>query len=353
MKLKTTAIATMFLVTLAMPTSAEQRTLSLDGPEGFIPPPLHPAGIKLEAVPLGSDVYALLSNHPGVDNSGFIVGERGVLVIDAHINRDMAQQIQDAVKRVTPRPIIYLVNTNYHGDHTFGNYAFPDETIIVAHRETARHMTRFEEEREFLLPAVDDDATVFAEVELRLPDVEFDDHIRLDLGGRYVDLYHFGPGNTTGDTVVYEPQTQTAWTGNLVIGEGTIPLLIEGRPGAYLETISRFAASLELRTVIPGHGIPTTAAIFGRYVRYLTELMELVRKADRSGYPLATVLEEDLGPEYQLPPELAAAQPFISGLHKWNLQKAYLEILQRQDVTIGDKTRNRYQTTTSKERENE
>ena len=326
MKLKTAVIATMLFVTLAIPALAGQRTVSLDGPEGFFPPPLHPEGITLETVPLGKDVYALLSNHPGVDNSGFIVGERGVLVIDAHINEEMAQQIQDAVKRVTRKPILYLVNTNYHGDHTFGNYAFPDETIIVAHRETAWHMRRFEEERIFLLPTVNGDATVFADATLRLPDVEFADHLRLDLGGRYVDLHHFGPGNTAGDTVVYEPQTQTAWTGNLVIGEGTIPLLIEGRPAAYLETISRFAAALELRTVIPGHGMPTTAAIFGRYVRYLAELIELVRKAHRSGSSLATVLENDLGPGYTLPPEFAAAQPFIAGIHKWNLQKAYLEL---------------------------
>ncbi len=326
MKLKT-AIATLILVGLVLPLSAEQRPLNLDGPAGFIPPPIHPEGVTLVTKPLGNNVYALLSNHPGVDNSGFIVGERGVLVIDAHINGDMARQIQDAVRRVTPKPILYLVNTNYHGDHTFGNYAFPSETIIVAHRETARHMQRFDFERNFLLATVKGDATVFDGVELRLPDVEFENHIRLDLGGRYVDVYHFGPGNTAGDTVVYEPQTRTAWTGNLVVGEGTIPFLIEGRPGVYLETISLFARTLEVRTIIPGHGIPTTAAIFGRYVRYLTELIEFVREANRSGDSLATALENELGPDYEIPPDspFAAAWPFVEGLHKWNLQTAYLE----------------------------
>ena len=326
MKLKT-AIAMMILTALVLPVSAEQHVLNLDGPAGFILPPLHPDGTTLVIKPLGNDVYALLSNHPGVDNSGFIVGERGVLVIDAHINGKMAQQIQDAVGRVTRKPILYLVNTNYHGDHTFGNYAFPSATIIVAHRETARHMQHFEEERSLLLATVNGDAAVFDGVELRLPDVEFEDHIRLDLGGRYVDVYHFGPGNTAGDTVIYEPRTQTAWTGNLVLGEGTIPFLIEGRQGAYLETISRFASTLEVRTIIPGHGIPTTAAIFGRYVRYLTELIESVREATRSGYSLATTLEEDLGAEYQVPADspFAPLWPFVEGLHKWNLQKVYLE----------------------------
>ena len=92
-----------------------------------------------------------------MDNSAFVVGERGVLVIDAHINGAMARQIQVAVRRVTDKPILYLINTNFHGDHTFGNYAFPAETRIVAHRETAERMRDFEHEKKLLLATVNND----------------------------------------------------------------------------------------------------------------------------------------------------------------------------------------------------
>ncbi|HBK81520.1 MAG TPA: MBL fold metallo-hydrolase, partial [Nitrospinae bacterium] len=105
-------------------------------PGGFVPP-LDPTGIELKTKRLAPGVYALLAGHGAVDNSGFVVGDRGVLVIDAHINGAMARQIQAAVRRVTDKPILYLVNTNFHGDHTFGNYAFPASTQIVAHRKTA------------------------------------------------------------------------------------------------------------------------------------------------------------------------------------------------------------------------
>ena len=115
-------------------------------PEGFIPPPLHPGDARLVTRPLGEGVYALLSGDVAVDNNGFVVGENGVLVIDAHINAEMAGQIQDAVRRVTDKPILYLVNTNYHGDHTFGNYAFPEATRVVAQRRTV------------LAPRVEDEA---------------------------------------------------------------------------------------------------------------------------------------------------------------------------------------------------
>jgi cyclase len=83
-------------------------------------------------------------------------------------------------------------------------------------------MRDFEREKKFLLPAVDNDRTVFGDVRLRLPDLVLDEYLELDLGGRVVELYHLGHGNTPGDTVVYVPEARTAWTGNLIVGEGSI-----------------------------------------------------------------------------------------------------------------------------------
>ena len=211
----------------------------------FIPPPINPSGARLETKELAPGVYGLLSSKPPVDNSGFVVGEHGVLVIDAHINGAMAGLIQTAVRQVTNKPILYVVNTNYHGDHTFGNYAFPQETLIVAQQKTAEIMRDFEREKQFLLPTVDNDPTVFGDVRLRLPDVVLDEYLELDLGGRVVELHHFGHGNTPGDTVVYVPEARVAWTGNLIVGVVNIPFLIEGGAGAYLETMARFTHTLE------------------------------------------------------------------------------------------------------------
>ena len=303
-----------------------------DAPANFIPPPIHPAGAQLQTKQLGDGVYALLSGLPVVDNSGFIVGERGVLVIDAHINAAMAGQIQDAVRRVTDKPILYLINTNYHGDHTFGNYAFPDETLIVAHRNTAEHMRYFEYEKKFLLTAVNDDRSVYSDAELRLPDIAFDKYLRLDLGGRFVELHYFGRGNTTGDTVVFEPHTRTAWTGNLVVGAGTIPPMFEGGVDAYLQTISRFSQTLEVKTIIPGHGAPATGLILGRYLRYLNDLKTSVRGAIDEGTTADAVIASlPLSVDY-LPPRdapQAALIPFLQGLHSLNVQRTYRDLTAR------------------------
>jgi len=295
------------------------------GQTGFVAPPLNPTGVQLETKQLDSGVYALLASRPPVDNSGFVVGERGVLVIDAHINGAMARQIQAAVRRVTQKPILYLVNTNYHGDHTFGNYAFPADTLIVAQRRTAERMHDFEHEKAFLLQTVNNDPTVYADAELRLPDIVFGDYLRLDLGGRVVELYHFGPGNTPGDTVVYVPGARVAWTGNLVVGEGSIPFLIEGGAQAYLGTIAQFAQVLEVETIVPGHGTMTSARIFDRYLGYLSNLIRSVRDAARAGRSLEETLQTPLAAAYA-PPSDSPLAGFVRGVHGWNLRRTYQEL---------------------------
>ena len=294
-----------------------------DPPAAFVPPPLHPGEIELKTRELAPSVHALLSGHPAVDNSGFVVGERGVLVIDAHINDAMARQIQAAVARVTDKPILYLVNTNYHGDHTFGNAAFPAHTTVIAHRETAARMRHFEHEKKLMLRTVNGDTSVFGDVTLRLPDVTFDKYLAIDLGGRVIELHHFGPGNTPGDTVVYVPDARVAWTGNLVVGQGTIPLLFEGRATTYLGTIARFAETLDVATIIPGHGFPATGAILGRYMSYLTALIQQVRDVHRAGRTVEQAVAEVALEAAYLPPPDSPVRQFLIGLHALNVQQTY------------------------------
>jgi len=328
------ALAALVVIGLALPVAAQQTSFGgFEPPAGWLPPPLDPTGVQLRTKELAPGVYALLSSRPPVDNSGFVVGEKGVLVIDAHINGVMARQIQAAVRAVTDKPILYLVNTNYHGDHTFGNYAFPAETKIVAHRKTAAAMRHFEREKALLLPAVNGNAAVFDDVRLRLPDVTFETSLRLDLGGRVVELHHFGPGNTAGDTVVYVPEAKAAWTGNLVLGAGSIPWAIEGKTPAYLETVARMAARLDIETIVGGHILMTSGDTLGAYLDYLSGHIKSVQKALGAGQTLEQTLADLPLDEAYLPPAdspLSAVRPVMQGFHLWNVKKTYQELKARE-----------------------
>jgi cyclase len=186
-------------------------------------------------------------------------------------------------------------------------------------------MHDFEQEKAFLLQTVNNDPTVYADAELRLPDIVFGDYLRLDLGGRVVELYHFGPGNTPGDTVVYVPEARVAWTGNLVVGEGSIPFLIEGGAQAYLGTIAQFAQALEVETIVPGHGTMTSGRIFDRYLGYLSNLIRSVREATRAGRSLDQTLQTPLAAAYAPPPD-SPLGGFVRGVHGWNLRRTYQEL---------------------------
>jgi hypothetical protein len=173
----------------------------MERPPGYRGPNLDPTGARLRPKRLAEGVYALMAFPPPKDNSGLVIGQHGALVIDAGINPAMAHQIQQ---------------------------------------------------------------TVIAEVtSWRRPDVVFDDHAEVDLGGRTVRLWHFGPGNRPGDTVVWVPEARAAWTGNLLGHHRVTPMLLEGGPAAYIDTLARFKSTLEVKTVVPGHG-PLAEARPGR-----------------------------------------------------------------------------------------
>ncbi len=298
-----------------------------DFPEGFTPFFLDPTGAHLEVKELGPGVYALLSSVPNVDNAGFVVGDRCVLVIDAHINLVMARQIQERVREVTDKPIRYLVNSNYHGDHTFGNCAFPEETLVIQHRRTAELVPYFREEMEFMLPCVGNDPAIFDGVELRKPDIVFDDFLRIDLGGAEVELHYFGPANTPGDTITYAPGAKAAWTGNMT--GGNLIVSLESDAPAYLKSIARFAQSLEVETLIPAHNPPSSAALLGGSLMYLSQVTNAVRKAVSEKWTLEEAMERiplDMAQPYA-PPADHPRIDFFRDLHAYNVQKTFLSLL--------------------------
>lgn len=296
-----------------------------DFPEGFTPFFLDPTGARLETKELSPGVYALLSSVPNVDNVGFVVGSRDVLVVDAHISLGMARQIQERVQEVTDKPIRYLVNSNYHGDHTFGNCAFPDETLLVQHRKTAGLVPFMEEEIRFLLPCVGNKPEIFEGVTLRRPDIVFDDYLRIDLGGRIVELHHFGPANTPGDTITYVPEARVAWTGNMT--GGNLIVALESDAPTYMESIRRFAAELDVETLIPAHNPISSAGVLGNYMNYLGFVTLAVRRAVRDGLSLSEA-------KSKIPLEAPFAPPldhprfdFFCDLHNYNIQKTYLSLM--------------------------
>src|SRR5258708_21042726 len=83
---------------------------------------------------------------------GIIVGEKGVLVIETMLTAKLANQVLDQVPRLTDKPIRYVVNTVYHGDHYYGNSLFPSIATIIMHSESKHYIVqKFEQDRKFII----------------------------------------------------------------------------------------------------------------------------------------------------------------------------------------------------------
>ena len=299
-------------------------------PAGYLGPDLNPDGLVLEPRELAPGVYALLADQVPKDNNGLIVGERAALVIDAGINGAVARQIQGLAHRLSDRPLRYLVNTTYHGDHTFGNYAFPPDLSILSsalNRASMVDLARVKRIRERNLRG--NHSAIEDVVERRLPDIVFDTYAQVDLGRRVVELWHFGAGNAPGDTIVCVPDARVAWTGNCLPRAGFAPMLLEGGPDAYIETLLAMQRTLHpSTTIVPGHGpVGELVPAITWLVDYLRDLSASVRQALTAGLDAATAVARSPIPErYGVAPRAPRTKELsdlMKHLHRLDVLAAY------------------------------
>ena len=264
---------------------------------------------------LAEGVYAFIapdSRTPYFNgNTLVVIGDDGVLVVDSGDALTATRATIAAIKRLTPLPVRYLVNTHWHWDHTLGNgeyrAAFPGVTIIstAATRElmdtkgrenlagsiaaippyldslrqalgagTRRDGTPLTAADRASIQAQIDDLgrglVFYKEASVALPDVTFDRELTVRLGRRAVKLLAFGRGNTAGDAVVYIPDARVVASGDLVVAP---------TPFAYDSHISEWAAAMQRLTaleaahIVPGHG-PVMRD--WAYARLVTSLLETI-----------------------------------------------------------------------------
>jgi cyclase len=94
-------------------------------------------------------------------------------------------------------------------------------------------------------------------------------------------LWHFGPGNTPGDTIVYDPQSKSAWTGNFLSNERVSTMLLEGGPREYIDTLARCKSKLDIKRIVPGHGPMGKPKAIDHLISYLWWLLREVDEAVR------------------------------------------------------------------------
>lgn len=233
--------------------------------------------------PLGHNVWAGIA-IPGSgagSNSGFIIGENGVLVVDTYQKVDAARAMLAEIRKLTALPVKYVVNTHYHIDHVTGNGVYAEGgATIFAHRNVRDwiHTENLKFYGANITPA--QKATVEG---FTSPTDVYDDnndHV-LSLGSRRV-VAHFFAGHTGGDTVVFDVESNVVFCGDL-FWRHTLPNLIDASTQAWIDTLAALTQAHPAAAFVSGHGDVGTAEDVTAFRGYLVDLRQYVTEGRAAG----------------------------------------------------------------------
>jgi len=224
-------------------------------------------------------------------NPSFVVTSDGVVVIDTPQLPTKAVALRREAE--THGPIRYVINTEHHVDHIFGNYYFRGAGPVIAHAEVARnfmlatqHPSPYAYAREALptddpegLAIFPDEATYFQDP--NRPAITFTQDLTLKLGGHTFELL-FTPGHTVGQIAVHVPEERVVFTGDTIFCQCQTWLYVSN-VDQWLAALERIRA-LDVDHLVPGHGPVTTKAYVDVQRAFLLEWVTAVAAGIAQGW---------------------------------------------------------------------
>ena len=170
---------------------------------------------KISFEEIGNDLFAFTAE--GDPNSGIIVGDDSVMVIDAQATPSLARQVIQKVRSVTDKPISHLVLSHYHAVRVLGAAEYKARNIIMSSKARSMVVERGQEDWDSEFDRFPRLFKGHEEISgLTWPTTTFDKKMSLFLGKRRVDLYFLGRAHTAGDIVIHVPDSNVLFTGDIV-----------------------------------------------------------------------------------------------------------------------------------------
>jgi glyoxylase-like metal-dependent hydrolase (beta-lactamase superfamily II) len=253
---------------------------------------------------LAPGVYALTAE--GDPNSGVVVGDDSVLVIDARATPAMAKELVAHVRKLTDKPIRHVLLTHYHAVRVLGTAGY-DERVNVIASDVTRGMIA-ERGQADMDSEIQRFPRLFRAKEtipgLTWPNVVFRGEMSLWLGSREVRIIHAGRGHTAGDTVAWLPEERVLFSGDLV-EYGATPYCGDAHFADWPGTLDRVEA-LQPRALVPGRGEALTAPEqVGQGIRetraFLEDVFKIAKAGVAAGHELKQVYDtalRELRPKY-------------------------------------------------------
>ena len=264
---------------------------------------------NFELQKLADGVYACIHKFGGkaICNVGIIDNGKETIIFDSFLSPKVAEELLDVVEKLGLSPIKYVVNSHYHNDHIRGNQVFDEDIDIISTAKTTELIKHWEpldikDEKIYapqrfayydsLLTAYQGDSTdreflkiqmwrpyfeVLSEshkvIKTRLPNLFVEDLKNLDGPKRTLELITKGQGHTDSDLILYLPDDHILFTGDLVFN-ACHPYLAHGNPQKLKDWLG-YLNSLEVKTLIPGHGQIGNKTLVTEMNNYILKVEEL------------------------------------------------------------------------------
>jgi len=280
---------------------------------GIVPALMVLAGIFLAGLPavaqegaprdaavgqVASDIYFFFDFNGS--NAVFLVTEDGVLLIDTRTHPRDGRDLLDRIRTVTDKPIKWVINSHFHGDHHMGNSVFKAlGATFVAQEETARIMRQVQpKEMARRIDGFKSRGYDPAEVKLVLPDVTFDSKMTIVLGGREVRLFYLGPGQQAGDTFIQFPHARLLFTPGAFAKHSMPNMAFTPSVDSWIKLLDQVAV-LDVDTILPAHGDIATRADVKELAAMLADEYATVKDVVNRGVGLDQAVRTLTFPQYK------------------------------------------------------
>ncbi|HYM76175.1 MAG TPA: MBL fold metallo-hydrolase [Candidatus Dormibacteraeota bacterium] len=237
--------------------------------------------VQIKVTKVAGNVY-MLEGAGG--NIGASVGDDGIVIVDDQY-APLADKIQAALKGITDKPVRFIINTHYHGDHTGGNAYFQKQAPIIAHDNVRKRLESG--------GGAGNGGSVHMDFKPApkeaLPIITFDHDVTVHLNGEDIRALYFPAGHTDGDSVIFFPKSNVVHMGDDFVTYG-FPFIdvdsggsIDGMIDGVEKVIAQVPADVK---IIPGHGPISSVTDVRAYLDMLKGTREVVAKAIKDGKSL-------------------------------------------------------------------
>lgn len=234
---------------------------------------------------ISEGVYVFTSGLYAEVTATVIFTDEGAVLVDTLPFPQETRQIREFVAQRRAR-LIYVVNTHSHADHIYGTYLFP-EAVVIAHYQCRRLMERH---AEAALAQAKEQTPALADVQIRYPELLFNESLTLRFGGKTIELRH-APGHSKDVITVYVVEDRLLVASDAVM---PVPYVVGGDLDDMINSL-QMLKSLSLENLVQGHGEVLLRGEIGETldagIHYLRTVDRLVRERIARGVPRNNILD--------------------------------------------------------------